>query len=53
MSDDSYRADSRFRVAGVRVAIALAQLAVAEVQPSARAGVSRSAVLEEGRVVRR
>lgn len=46
-SGPSYRADARFRVAGVRVAVTLAQLAVTQVQSSSGARVSRCTVLEE------
>lgn len=46
-SGPSYRADARFRVAGVRVAVALAQLAVSQVQSSACARVARCTILEE------
>lgn len=46
-SGPSYRADARFRVAGVRVAVTLAQLAVAQVQASSGARVSRRTVLGE------
>lgn len=43
----SYRADASFRVAGVRVAVTLAQFAVSQVQTSTCASVSGCTVLEE------
>lgn len=41
-----YRADASFGVAGVGVAVAFAELAVAQVQASSRAGISSCTILE-------
>lgn len=43
----SYRADASLRVAGVRVAIALTELTVAQVQTSSRASISSCTVLKD------